>query len=234
MNEIILSIMRSMVSFILLILVTAVIGKHINAHKNYYSFAFAITIGSFVANMGFNTHFKFSEMLLSFLALVVLYYAFLSISAKSRKIRSIFSGRPTVLIEKGNLLDQNMKKIKFSLDDLNQHLRELGLFNIEEVDYAILEVSGELAIRKKSPYQNPTNQDINLPFSSFSLPVELIMNGKLVHKNVQPPYTKEWIEGECRKRDLVVGDIYYAVVNSNGSLFVDPFKDDLHSPSDIE
>ncbi|WP_347549123.1 DUF421 domain-containing protein [Pseudalkalibacillus hwajinpoensis] len=127
-----------------------------------------------------------------------------------------------------------MKKIKFSLDDLNQHLRELGVFDIYEVEYALVEVSGELSIRKKNQFQPPTRQDLQLKYSPSSLPIELIMDGVIIEKNLINQYNREWIHLEIKKRNLTIEDIYYAVVNSNGTLFIDTYKDNIRSPSDLE
>lgn len=234
MEDTLIPMLRTGVSFIILLLVTLVIGKHINPHKNHYSFALSITIGSFIANMGFDTNLKFKEMLSSFFVLLIMFYLFMVLSSRSRNARKWLSGRPTVLIEKGKLLDKNIKKIKFSIDDLNQLLREKDIFNICEVEYALLEVSGELSILKKKPFQNTTKQDLNLPTYSESLPVELIMDGKIIKKNATGIYNREWIEVECKKRNLCIEEIYYAVINSSGYLFVDKYEDKLSSPTDVE
>jgi uncharacterized membrane protein YcaP (DUF421 family) len=234
MTDILIPVLRTGASFIILILTTLVIGKHVNSHKNHYSFALSITIGSFIANMGFDTNLKFRESFLAFLTLVLMFYGFMAISSRSRGIRQWLSGRPTVLIEKGNILEENMKKVKFSIDDLNQLLREKDVFNIFEVEYALLEVSGELSIQKKQPFRLTTKQDFHFPTSSEMLPVELIMDGKIIHKNITGRFSHEWIESECRKRNLRIEDIYYAVINSNGYLFVDKYSDKLTSPIDVE
>jgi len=234
MEDTIIPILRTGVSFMLLILVTLAIGKHINSHKNHYSFALSITIGSFIANMGFDTNLKFKEMLISFLVLVLMFYLFMVLSSRSRSFRRWLSGRPTVLIEKGKLLDKNMKKVKFSIDDLNQLLREKDIFNIFEVEYALLEVNGELSILKKVPFKNVIKKDLNLPISSEALPVELIMDGKIIQKNATGIYNREWIEDEFKRRNLRIEEIYYAVVNSSGYLFVDKYEDKLISPTDVE
>ena len=96
---------------------------------------------------------KFKDMFGSFLALVILFYLFLSLSMRSRQMRKWFSGTPTVLIEKGKILDNNMKKIKLSIDDLNQQLRQKGVFNISEVEFALLEVNGELSLLKRKRFK---------------------------------------------------------------------------------
>jgi uncharacterized membrane protein YcaP (DUF421 family) len=225
MKDLLIPILRTSTSFLILMVVTYFIGKHINSHKNHYSFALSVTIGSFIANMGFDTSIKFREMLASFLSLVLMYYLFMVVSTKSRTIRKWISGKPTVLIEKGKLLDHNMKKVKFTLDDLNQLLRERGIFNIFELEDVLLEVSGELSILKKQAYQNPVKQDFNLPQTSEALPIELIMDGEIIIKNNNSQYNREWIEAECKKRNLRIDEVYYAVINSNGSLFIDKYDD---------
>lgn len=232
MNEMFFPIFRTMTSFIVLIIITIIAGKHINSHKNYYSFAFSITIGSLVANMGFNTKINFLEMLLSLVTLVLLFYLFLLLSSKSRWIGRWLAGKPTVLIEKGKVLDENMQKIRLSLDDLSQRLRELGVFDINEVDFALLEASGQLSILKKCAFQTVNKNDLQLPCSSASLPIELIMGGKIMTENLTASYDKDWIQAECRKRGLKIEEVYYAVINSNGSLFMDLFHDGYHSTSD--
>lgn len=234
MEEILVPIGRTLTSFVLLIFVTLVIGKHINSHKNHYSFALSVSIGSFIANMGFHTNLKFMDIFIAFIALLILYYICLLLSWRSRWVRKWLSGRPTVLIEKGKILDTNMKKIKMSLDDLNQLLREKDVFNIGEVEYAMLEASGVVSIIKKTPFQTPAKKDLGINSSDQSLPVELIMDGKVVAKNTRGIYSVEWIETECRRRNLKVEEIYYAVINTAGMLFIDKYQDGLSSPVDVE
>ncbi|MEH6955354.1 DUF421 domain-containing protein [Neobacillus drentensis] len=234
MEDILIPVLRTVGSFMILILVTLAIGKHINSHKNHYGFALSVTIGSYIANMGFDTNLKFKEMFISFLVLVLIFYLFMVLSSRSRVFRKWLSGRPTVLIEKGKLLDKNMKKVKFSIDNLNQLLREKEIFNIAEVEYAMLEVNGELSILKKVPFQNVIKKDFNIPNSSESLPVELVMDGKIIEKNASGIYSREWIEAEFKRRNLRIEEIYYAVVNSGGNLFVDKYEDKLSSPTDVE
>jgi uncharacterized membrane protein YcaP (DUF421 family) len=113
-------------------------------------------------------------------------------------------------------------------------LRKKEIFNIAEVEYAMLEANGQLSILKKVPFQNIIKKDFNLPNSSQSLPVELVMDGKIIEKNTSGIYSREWIEAELKKRNIRIEEIYYAVVNSGGNLFVDKYEDRLSSPTDVE
>lgn len=236
MELVIHSILRTGISFIILMLVSVWIGKQINSHNNHYNFGLSVTIGSFIANMGFDTKINFVEMTFAFSTLVLMYFIVSLISAKSRKMRLWLSGEPTVIIQKGKILDRNMKKIRYSLDDLNQQLREQGIFDIFEVEFALLEVSGKLSVLKKTIFQPVIKRDVkpNVENQHVILPKELIMDGVLVNKNFTFQYSSQWLDQELKIRNLQIKDIQYAVISSNGSLFIDLYKDDLTSPLDLE
>ncbi|MDR6998890.1 DUF421 domain-containing protein [Neobacillus niacini] len=231
-----LSIFRTIVSYFILMVVTYHLGKQVNAHKNHNNFAISITLGSFIANMGFDTNLKFFPMLAAFLTLVILYFIMSAVSSNSRRFRKWLSGQPTVIIENGKLLDSNMKKVKYTLDHLNLQLREQGIFDIVEVEYALLEVSGNLSVLKKSAYQPVTKKDLNLaqPNQKNSLPVELIMDGVVIDKNLNASYSRQWLGKELDHRGVEIKDIHYAVVGTNGSFFIDLYQDHLKSPVDKE
>lgn len=217
-------------------IVTLWLGKQVNANRNYYNFALSITIGSFIANMGFDYKLHFFSMLAAFLALICIYYILSIFSARSRILRKWLSGRPSVIMEQGKILDSNMKKIKYTLDDLNQQLREQGIFDVAEVEYAVLEVSGKLSVLKKEKYQPIVKKDLfpaNIQ-SNRNLPIELIMDGVVIEKNFNELFTNQWLDQQLKQRNLKVKDIQYAVISSNGSLFMDLFADGLTSPTDME
>ncbi|MGG3470525.1 DUF421 domain-containing protein [Neobacillus pocheonensis] len=236
MHVVLEAVLRTCVAYFVLMVVALWIGKQVNSHTNYYNFALAITIGSFIANMGFDTNLHFMPMIASFIALVLIYFFLSLISANSRPFRKWLSGQPTVIIDNGKILDGNMKKVRYTLDDLNQQLREQGIFDIFEVEYALLEVSGKLSVLKKTQYQNVSKKDIyptNLN-ENVILPKELIMDGKVVEKNFNHNFSKQWLEHELKLRNLQPEAIQYAVISSNGSLFLDLYDDHLKSPLDTE
>jgi len=236
MEEVVFTILRTVVSILILMVCSLWFGKQINSHINLYNFAFSITLGSFIANMGFDIKLNFLPMLSAFLTLILLFFSFSLISSKNRIFRKWLSGRPTVVIEKGKILDSNMKKIRYTLDDLNQQLRELGIFDLIEVEFAILEVSGKLSVMKKTKYQNSTKQDLNptIQNKDVIIPKELIMNGKMIEKNFNAQFSNNWIISQLNQRNLEIKDVQYAVISSTGTLFIDVNNDKLTSAIDLE
>lgn len=239
MNQVetlIIAVLRTCFSFLILLTVSIWIGKQVNSHNNHYNFALSVTLGSFIANMGFDTNLKFTPMLASFIALISMYLISSLISNKNRRFRLWLSGEPTVVIENGKLLDGNMKKIRYTLDDLNQQLREQGIFDLIEVEFALLEVSGKLSVLKKTKFQSVTKNEIVPTNNSVDihLPIELIMDGRVVEKNFNSQYSSAWLNQELQSRNLELKEVQYAVISSNSSLFIDLYNDNLKSPLDRE
>lgn len=115
MEEVVYTILRTVVSILILMTCFLWFGKQINSHINLYNFAFSITLGSFIANMGFDLKLKFLPMLTAFLTLILLFFHFLLFLPIIGYSEKWLSGRPTVIIDKGKILDCNMKKLGIPL-----------------------------------------------------------------------------------------------------------------------
>lgn len=158
------------------------------------------------------------------------------ISLKNSKGRKFLAGDPTIVMQNGKILEGNMNKMRYTLDYLNQQLRERDIFNIEEVLFAIVETNGTLTVLKKPQFRNVTKQDLMIPvMPEQKLPIELIMDGEIIKENLeQNNITFSWLESELIKRNLLKHDVVYAVLAANGNLYVDTFRDYIHSPIDKE
>ena len=134
------------------------------------------------------------------LLLVILELLLAYISIKSRTFRTIFGGKPSLIIVNGKINYHEMVKQRYSDDDLLLSLRQKEIRNIEEVEYAFLEPNGKLSIFKYNFFKIKS-----------SYPMPLIVDGtiqdkalKYIHKN------KIWLENELKKKKLKVKDVFYA------------------------
>lgn len=236
MSDYIEIVLRPIGAFIFLMIATRILGKQTIAQMTYFDFIAAITIGAITANISFNTSLKSHHLLISFVVFTGVIFLSAYISLKSRKARKLLAGDPTVIIQNGKILEHNMRKMRYSLDYLNQELREQNVFNIEEVLFAILEINGKLTVLKKPQYRPVTRKDLWIATNAeWRLPIELIMDGKTVAKNLKEnQLTKEWLIDELKKRNLREDDVVYAVLGSNGQLYFDTYTDNIQSPIDLE
>lgn len=186
--------------------------------------------------MAFNTSIKVHHTIIAFSIYVAILFLTALISLKNRKGRKFLAGDPTIVIQNGKILEGNMKKMRYTIDYLNQQLRERDVFNIEEVLFAIVETNGTLTVLKKPQFRNVTRQDLMIAITpEQKLPIELIMDGEIIKENLeQNNLPLSWLESELKKRNLTKHGVVYAVLEANGNIYVDTYKDHILSPVDQE
>lgn len=229
-------IFRTLLAFFMLIYIAHILGKQTISQMTYHDFIASIMIGAIAGNLTFNTSISLTHIVIALLSFTGLLFLSTLISLKNRNLRALLSGEPTVIIQDGKILEKNMQKLKFTMDSLNQSLREKEIFDIDEVEYATIETDGHLSALKKPPYRNATKKDIGIFTPNKStFPVELIMDGQIVEKNIkQNQLTKSWLETELTKRGLTFNDVSYCVRGTNTQLYFDLYRDQISSPIDLE
>lgn len=229
-------VIRAILAFSILLIGTRILGKQTISQMTMFDFIAGISLGAITANLAFNLTIDIHHFLISYFIFTLIIFLTAYISMKSRKARKFLAGDPTVIIQDGNILEKNMRKMRYTLDYLNQQLREKDVFEIEEVSYAMVEPNGTLTVLKKPLYRNATLKDLKLqPISELGLPVELIMDGVIIRKNLEEnDLSIHWLEDELRKRKVTRKEVVYAVRSSSGSLYFDYYDDVISSPVDNE
>lgn len=235
MEHILEMVGRAALAFAIMMVITRLLGKQTIAQMTYHDFVAAITLGALTANLAFNVQMKIGNMITVILTFGGIAFLLMILSLKNRTLRKWFSGQPTVIIQNGKILEENMRKLKLSLDTLNQELRERNIYNIEEVQFAVLELNGEISILRKPEYLPVTRKDLKLKSGRQWFPVELIMDGKIIQDNLQQnDLTIEWLMSQVQKKGLTVGEVNYAVKSSNGHVYFDKYEDQMSNPIDKE
>jgi uncharacterized membrane protein YcaP (DUF421 family) len=228
-------VLRAFVAMIMLLLVAKILGKQTISNLTFHDFVTGIILGSLAANLAFNKDLKSSYMIVALIVITATSFLLSVIALKSSKMRNWISGSPTVLIEDGKILEKNMKKVRYSLDSLVQALREKEIFNLEVVEYAVLEDNGMVSVLKKQEYQYVTRKDLELTSVSQSFPIELIMDGIIIEDNlVNNNLTKEWLETELRNKGKRISDVFYGVRGTKKQLIFDFYGDGIRKPIDEE
>lgn len=220
-------ILRTFTAFIILWVFIHILGKQTIFQKTYHLLIATITMGTIAGNLAFNINIRFLYFILSFVIMGTVVFILNTLSVKNHRYKEWIEGEPTILIQEGKVLEESLKKIGYSLDMLTQALRGKDIFNIEEVECAILEVNGSLSVLKKAEYQHIIRKDLNLVPPSNTVPVELVIDGEILDKNLSNQYNKEWLLAELKKRNVLVSEISYAVVGSKGNLYIDLFQDHI-------
>jgi uncharacterized membrane protein YcaP (DUF421 family) len=186
-------IFRTFTSFILLWLFVLLLGKQTIAQRTYHLYIASITMGTIAGNLAFNIKVKFLYFIIAIIIMVTIVFMLNLVAVRIPRFRKWITGEPATFIQKGKILEESMERMGYSLDSLKQALRGKDIFNIDEVECAILEVNGSLSVLKKSQYQNTTKQDLLLKSTAETVPVELIYNGNILYENL----SKNTYNEEC-------------------------------------
>lgn len=160
MHHVVEIILRTFVAFIFLILLGPLIGKQLISQNGYLPFIGAITLGSVAGNMIFNTKIPFGYFVLSMALFSGIILAFSYIAMKSNRARKWVIGEPKVFVEKGKLLENQLRNSFYTRDMLEQGLRKKDVFDLNEVEYAILETDGSLSVIKKTPHSSTVKSNL--------------------------------------------------------------------------
>ncbi len=221
MEQLILVTWKSALIFVILVVLSRSIGRKLLAQMSYFDFTVAITIGSisgsYVVQMIQGMWVLIAPVLLALLAI-----SFDFLHLKSLRLRKLTEGEPVVVIQNGQILEKGMKKLRYHLDNLESQLRDKGIFDFNEVEFAVLEPHGQLSVLKKSQYLPLTPDDMNLSTEYKGLSTEIIKHGQVLQKNLnQNNLTRDWLIQELKERNISnISDVVYAALNTSGVLYV--------------
>jgi len=227
---------QTLLAFTAILIYTRILGKQQVGQLTFFEYINGITFGSIAAVMA--TDLDSGSTLIHFTGLTP--FAFFTWLASyvvmlSRPARKLLAGEPTIVIHNGKILEGNMKKMRYNLDELNMQLRQKNVFDIADVEYAILEPNGDLSILLKSQKRPLTPADLQIPTSYEGIPMELVMDGEIIFQNLQQAGLDEnWLMQQLQAQGVTdITQVDYAVLRSDGSLYVNCKRDDLTCPIDV-
>ncbi|WP_433958150.1 DUF421 domain-containing protein [Cytobacillus horneckiae] len=235
MNETAIVLVRSIIAFGTLLIFTRFLGKQQVSQITFFDYILGITIGSMAANLSTDIATDAWPNWVGLLSWTVMVYIFQKVTVKSRQASVYIDGEPVIVIMNGEIMDEVMKKLRFRLSDLQEQLREKGVFDINEVEYAVVEKDGQLSILKKAEYLPLTPKDINVRPEYKGIATELIYDGEIVKSNMKQLNKDEaWLKEQIAAKGFnEFAEVFLAVIAPNGSLFIDGYDDKMENPIDI-
>ena len=190
---------RTILVLVILFFITKMMGKKQISELNFFDYIVGITIGSIAADISLDIE---KNMIAGIAALFI--YGFISyiisfVSIKSILARRFFIGVPTVLVEKGKIIESGLKKSKIDVNDLLMEARENGYFNLDKIDYALMEVNGNISFLPKEKEKPVTKRDMKIKCSNEGLTVNAIIDSKYMVNNMKAiNKDKEWLDHELK------------------------------------
>lgn len=217
-----LIIQRSITAFILLMIVTRMMGRKAISQMTFFDFAVAITLGTLAASIGMSTNTSATSAALVMVSFAVLGILTDVLHIKSYFFRKLVNSGPVVLIKNGEIVKENMQQTRITLDSLNALLREKNVFNIADVEYAIFENDGKLSVLLKSQKHPLTPSDIAIPTAYKGLTTDVVIDGNIMYQNLKNVnLNKEWLKEELKRKGIDdINKVFFAALDTSGNLYV--------------
>lgn len=224
-------IIRSFVMLVTLFLLTKLIGKKQLSQLSIFEYIAGITIGSVAAEISTGLQKDFLHGVYSLLVWTIVPFTINLVSLKSKKLRDLLEGKATVLIKEGKIYEENVKKQRYTTDELLELLRKKDVFNVADVEFAILEADGNLNVLLKKEKQPLTPQDIQLTVAPEKQPETVIMDGNILDEPLSASgYNRRWLQAELEKLDVTTDNVFLGQIDSYGQLTVDLYDDQIQVP----
>lgn len=221
--------LRLVLAFVVLFIMTRIMGRKEISQITFFNFVSAIAIGSITANFAVNSNISMQNGVLAIAGwgIFTLMMAFIDIKFKSA--RKITTGEPIIIIKDGSIMENSLRKTRLDMDSLSAMLREKDVFSLKDVDYAIFETSGKLSVLKKENKLPLTKGDMNIPipYKVYPTATGVISDGIVNSNNLSRLHLdNNWLEDQLRNAGInSLSEVFYAEVQPDGSLYIDS-KDD--------
>lgn len=192
-------VIRSLFSLITLFLVTKMLGKKQVSQLSLFDYVIGISIGNFAAEISINVDTPYVNGIVAVLIFGIVAVSISYLTMKSMRLRRFFMGTPTLLIQNGKILEKNLKKVKFDINDMLEECRNNDYFDISEIEYAIMEANGHLSILPKFENKPLTPKDMGIKGEKNSLCANVIIDSKYMYNNLKNMHkTKEWLDSQLK------------------------------------
>lgn len=224
-------IWRSAAAVAVLFLMTRLLGKKQLSQLNFFHYIVGITIGEVAGfiSLEIESHFMLGVAAMLVWTLIPLGFEWLSM--KSKRIRSWFDGKGTVLIKDGKVLEDNLKKVMFTSDELMEELRKKNAFRVADVEFAVLETDGKVSVMLSKENQPLTPKSLGIKVPNEQEPQTVIMDGEILDEPLATAgMSRGWLAAELEKIGVAKENVYLAQVDGYGELSVDLYDDQIKTP----
>ena len=213
---------RAIASLVTLFLITKMLGKKQVSQLSLFDYVIGISIGNFAAEMTINLEANEINGIWAVILFGLFAYLVSYVTMKSIVLRRFFMGAPTIIIQDGKILENNLKKVKFDINDMLEEIRGAGYFDLSQVEYAVMEANGKFSILPKPEYRPLTPKDMKVKVEKEGLCSNVIIDGKIMHNNLKNINKDEkWLDKSLKVKGYRdISKILLATVDVNDKIVI--------------
>mgnify|MGYP005807014903 FL=1 len=212
--------LRSIVLYIIVLIVMRLMGKREIGQLQPFELAISIMIADLASTPMADAGIPISNGIIPILALLVMHLIISMFNMKSIRAREILCGKPSILIYRGRIDEKMLRKERFTINELEERLRGSNVVNIGDVEYAILETSGQITVIQKPEKKTPTVGDLNIKTEYEGLAYDLVIDGKVMHENLKIlKKDYDWLKKQVEKFGIKPEEALLVTIDGKGNFF---------------
>lgn len=215
-----ITFIRAIILYTLVLIVMRIMGKREIGQLQPFELAIAIMIADLASIPMSDIGTPITNGIVPILGLLVMHLLISLLNMKSIKARQIICGKPRILIYRGKIDEKALIKERFTLNELQERLRSNNISNIADVEYAILETSGQVTVIQKPNKRTTIPEDFNIYPEYEGLSYDLVVDGKVMEKNLQilgKNYT--WLKKQVEKFKMMPEEALLVTIDAKGQIF---------------
>lgn len=224
-------LLRTTSLFFLTFVLIRLMGKRNISRMAPFSFVSYVVVAVLAAlisaNIITNLAFGFIAMSVWVLFPIVLDY----MSIKSKGIHDLINGKETVLIKHGKIMEESLLQTRLTGQELLRELRTKNAFNLSDVEFAVMETTGDINVFLKSDKKPVTAHDMGKKVAPQAEPQTVILDGNMLNEPLASlGLNKEWLRIQLENTGVSLDNVFIGQVDSSGDLYLDLFDDSVELP----
>ena len=223
--------LRSAGLFAITLLLVRLIGKRTTARMTFFDLVTVIAIGVTAASISMGLTGSITGGLIALAVWTVFPALIYVLAIKYKTVRDIVQGKEAVLINHGKVLEDSLLESRLTPEDLLSELRRKSVFSFADVEFAVMEPSGEISVLLKKESRPVTPRTLNIAAGRDSVPQTVIMDGIIMDEPLTAMgLNRKWLHTELEKAGVAPENVFIAQVDSTGQLYLDLFDDAIQVP----
>ena len=219
-EKMLITFIRSIFLYIIVLIVMRLMGKREIGQLQPFELAISIMIADLASTPMADAGIPLTNGIIPILALLVMHLIISILNIKSIKARAILCGKPAILIYRGKIDEKMLRKERFTVNELEERLRGNNIVNIGDVEYAILETSGQITVIQKPEKKNVTIGDLKLEAQYEGLSYDLVLDGKVMYENLKIlKKDYEWLKKQVNKFGIEPEQALLVTIDGKGEIF---------------
>lgn len=224
-------IVRTLLAVVVLFIMTKILGKRQVSQLSLFEYITGITIGNLAGSISLDIESKWYLGMISLTVWIACSLGIEFLQLKSKTMRDFIDSKATVLIRDGKVLEDNLKKERLTTDELMEQLRKRSVFKVADVEFAIMEPSGEINVLLHREYLPLTAKHLGIKVAPEKEPQAVVMDGEIMDEALAAlGFNRGWLKTELDKVGVTVENVFFGQVDSYGQLYLDLYDDKINVP----